>query len=132
MTYTKEEKKQFETYLRRFNTSFRVRRNEYGIYEVLCKDGYIDPYSLTELCCYSHHPNRLGISRLKERMPSYCVIIQESATGLVFKFPNKHFEEIATLMGAKKRRHLSEEHKKKIMNNLKPYRIVCRNITSGS
>lgn len=122
MIYTKEEQKQFVTYLRRFNSSYRVQRNENGVYEVLCHDGYIDPYSLTELCCYSHHPNRLGISRLKERMPPYCVIIQETATGLVFKFPNEHFEEIATLMQAKKRRHLSEEHKKKIIHNLKPYR----------
>jgi hypothetical protein len=124
MIYTKEEKKQFETYLRRFNSFYRVRRNKCGVYEILCQGGHIDPYSLTELCCCSQYPNRLGISRLKEKLPSYCVIVQESATDLVFKFQNEHLEEIAILMQAKKRRHLSEEHKKKIINNLKPYRIM--------
>jgi len=118
--YTKEQEHQFENYVRQFSKTYKVQRGEDDIWEIPCKHGDIEPYSLTELCCYQSFPNRIGINRLKEKLPEYCTVTQDASSEIVFKFPNDKLTEIADIVKAKKRRHLSEEHKAKILHNLKP------------
>lgn len=121
MNYTKEEEREFENYVRQYRDIYKTRKNENGIWGIPCKKGNIEPYSHKELCCYQEFKNRLGINTMKDKLPKYCEITQETATGLVFKFPNQRLKEIAEIVKAKKRRHLSPEHREKILANLKPY-----------
>ena len=121
MQYSKEQDKQFENYVRQFKDKYRVQKGEDGIWEIICKKGDIEPYSMTELCCYKIFKNRVGINKLKEKLPEYCQITQETANEIVFKFPNERLDEVAAITGAIKRRHLSVKHREIVAKNLLSY-----------
>lgn len=117
----KKQEHQFENYVRQFSKTYKVQRGEDDIWEIPCKHGDIEPYSLTELCCCQGFPNRIGINRLKEKLPEYCTVTQDANSEIVFKFPNEKLDEIAEIVKAKKRWHLSDEQKAKALHNLTPY-----------
>lgn len=121
MQYTKEQDKQFEAYLLKFQKVYRVRKGDDGIYEIPCKNGDIEPYSLKELCCFQQFKNGLGVNRLLKKLPEYCTVTQSAGCEIVFTFSNQHLEEIAALVKAKKRRVLTPEQKAKAIENLHRY-----------
>jgi len=109
--YTIEQEKQFLNYMRRYADRYKVSRGEDGVWELPCEHGDIEPYSLTELCCYQVFKSKQGVTWLKKSLPGYCIVTQDAGAELVFKFPNEKFEEIAKLVKAKKRRVLTSEQK---------------------
>jgi len=122
MQYSTEEERVFVNYVRQFSKKYKVQKGDDGIWEIVCKKGDIEPYSLTELCCYQKFPNRVGIYALKNRLPKYCTVTQETGGEIVFKFPKEHLDEIADLVKAKKRRKISEEQRLLCAERLKSYR----------
>lgn len=118
MQYTKEQDKQFENYLRQFKEKYRVKKGEDGIYEIPCKNGDIEPYSLNELCCYQGFKSQNGVNRLKCKLPGYCTITQEAGAELVFKFPNDKLDEIARLVKARYRWIPTTEQKEALLKNI--------------
>jgi len=123
MQYTKEQNRQFENYLWQFKDRYRVQKGEDGIHEILCQYGDIEPYSLTELCCYQVFLSGLGASCLKKKLPEYCTITQQAGAEVVFKFPNDKLDEIAKIVGARKRWIPTAEQKEALMKNIEPYKI---------
>jgi hypothetical protein len=121
--YTIEQEKQFLNYMRRFADRYRVRRGEDGTWELPCRHGNIEPYSLTELCCYQVFKSKQGVTWLKKSLPGYCNVTQDAGAELVFKFPNEKFEEIAALVEAKKRRILTPEQKAVAVQRLSVYKF---------
>ena len=109
--YTIEQEKQFLNYMRRYADRYKVSRGEDGVWELPCEHGDIEPYSLTELCCYQGFKSNKGLKKINSTLPDYCIITQEASAEIVFKFPNEKFEEIAALVKAKKRRVLTPEQK---------------------
>lgn len=110
----------FDNYCKQFADRYKARRGADGIWEILCKNGDIEPYSITELCCYQEISRR-AIIGLKKRLPKYCTVTQEGIFEIVFKFPNEHLDEIAALVGAIKRRKLSDKEKARLAEIRKPF-----------
>jgi hypothetical protein len=121
--YTPEEEKIFNNYVRQFRDRYRVRRGEDGIWEIPCIYGDIEPYSLTELCCYQEFKSAKGINNLKRKLPGYCTFTQEGSSEIVFRFPNERLDEIAKIVKARTPRKLSPEQRNRNLENLKAYRF---------
>lgn len=121
MQYTQAEEKAFNLKLSApaYRSRYRCRRGEDGIWEILCKHGDIEPYSLTELCCSVVRSR--SVARIVAKLPSYCQVTQGGGADVVFKFPISKLDEIAVIAGAYKRRHLSPEQKAKNIARLQPF-----------
>jgi len=89
---------------------YRTRKDECGIWEIECRHGNIQPYSmdLKWLCAYIviRFPGAL-IARL----PAYCIETQRGTGEIIFKFPTDRLSEVAPLIHARRRRVLSEKRR---------------------
>jgi hypothetical protein len=107
---TSQEEKQFNEMLNtpEIRKKYKVQKGEDGTYEIPCRSsGDIEPYSLTELCCYS--------KVIKKNLPVYCKITQQCSREMVFKFPFAKLDEIAELVGARKKKTISEETRARLI-----------------
>lgn len=106
----------FENRVRYWKDRYKVRRGEDKIWEIPCVNGGdIEPYSMTELCCFQSFKSAKGINSLKRRLPEYCTVTQEGGEYIVFKFPNERLDDVAEIVKAPKVRHLSPERKSALL-----------------
>jgi hypothetical protein len=121
--YTREEEHFFNTMLSapEYKDQYRIRRGEDGIWGIVCRDGDIEPYSLTELSCYVERP--VTVARLIAKLPEYCTVTQGGQTDVVFKFPIEKLDEIAEIVCAYKRRHLAPEQRAASIERLQSFRF---------
>ena len=112
MQYTAEQDRAYCNHMKQYRDTYqKIRRGEDGVWELPCKRGDIEPYSLTELCCYQHFGSGQGVTYLKRKLPEYCTMTQEAGLEIVFKFPMEKIHEVAALVGARRRMKLSPEQR---------------------
>jgi hypothetical protein len=103
--------KLFNTILKAVSNKYHVKRGEDKVYVIPCRLGDIAPYSFTELCCYQEFRSSKEKSFFKKKLPVSCTVTQEGDEELIFKFFMEHLDQITALVGAKKRRVLTEDEK---------------------
>jgi hypothetical protein len=121
--YTNPENAAFEAYSRQFGDSYKVQLGKEGIWEILCQNGDIEPYSMSELCCYQAYKSARGVNNLKNHLPNYCTITQDGGWEIVFKFPNARLDEVADVVHTIKCRKLSPEQKARNIARLRTFRF---------
>jgi hypothetical protein len=89
-----------------------VHKGADGVYVIPCKNGGdIAPYNMNELCCFQSFKSARGVNNLKDKLPDYVQITQEGSSEIVFKFPENRLHEIALIVGARKKKKLSEQQR---------------------
>lgn len=105
---TKAQDRLFNNMLKAVSYKYRVVKGEDKIYEIPCKDGDIEPYSFTDLCYYQECGTVRAKNAFKKKLPRYCSITQEGDTEIVVRFPVSELDHFADIVGAKKKRVLTE------------------------
>ena len=93
-----------------------------------CKLGMIFPWSDTELAA---HLVGVRKSHQVERLP-FVTVAQGGGGEIIVLFAPDNFEEMATFMGARRRRRLSEEHRAKLLRAGAAHQFPGRPGQSGS
>jgi hypothetical protein len=79
-------------------------------WELLCKHGFVYPYSKTHLAAYTGKP-RIRIKLAALAAEHGMEVVQYGDTECVVLFTTKQFGKIAALLQVRKRKQLSEEQK---------------------
>jgi hypothetical protein len=115
---------EWNTHLKKYKTKYRVRPDEIGIYNIICRVGQIQTYSIRngELCFTGEYKSGKGVANIKRAIPKYCTITQEGDTDIVVKFPEEKLTSVEEIFKPRKKRVMSEENKEKCRERLKKWR----------
>jgi hypothetical protein len=102
-----------------YRERYKPRCGQDGIWEIPCQHGDIEPYSLTELCCYVSRAFSVG--KFIAGLPAYCTVTQSGQSDAVFKFPISKLDEVADIVHARRRRKVSPEQKAAMVARLQPF-----------
>jgi hypothetical protein len=94
-------------------------------FQVACKYGVVYPYSNKELAFYCE--SQKIRDRLHREHPEIKVVNWSDDGEAIFIFDPKKFDLIANYAWPRKRRRLSEEHKKKLINSSLCFRFKSKN-----
>lgn len=111
--------------MKKYNDRYKVRSDAINIWQILCKYGTIQTYSISkqELCFVGSYKSAKGINLLKQRMPSYCTVTQQGDYDVVVKFPESKLHNLIDVFQIRKKRKLSEEHLQKLLKSSEQYRF---------
>jgi hypothetical protein len=87
---------------------------------LLCQNGHISPWDDKRLAACTSRPGSVA-KRLKA-LP-FAETVQDGDDGANIVFHVDHFAEVAKIMRPRKRKRLSEEHKRKLAEANAPYRF---------
>jgi len=112
-------------YLKKYSKKYQTFIDEDGITKIKCKFGKIDTYSLKKgylsFCgvFYSKNKKSFFLRKCLNLIGVFFEITQESDTEVVIKFLETDLEKFEDLFLIKKRKKLTEEHRKKLREHLK-------------
>ena len=115
----------WNSYLKKYRDKYKVRPDEIDIWQILCKYGTIQTYSILkhELCFAGEYKSAKGVNNIKKSIPKFCTITQEGVCDIVVKFPEKQIHNVAKLFQVRKKRQLSPEHLAKLLKASEQYRF---------
>ena len=95
-----------------------------------CVHGHLCPWSGENLAACT---NKAGPVAKALKALLFVQVVQDGDDGANMVFPVEHFDEVAHIMKPKRRRRLSEEHKAKVLRNLKPFpKKAIRDVAGAS
>jgi hypothetical protein len=124
----------FENYMKKFNDRYFVRKDEDGIFNITGRWGKIAPYDPEKqlLGCWCINLTRWKKkSFLKRLQPYFIDVHQDCDCEFGGYFHEKDTQTIAKIIGAKKRRALSDEQRQALAKRcavINTRRKICRKI----
>ena len=115
-----------QTYRVTYEESYWAERGEHGradepwLQIIPCGFGHIYPHGGNLLAVATN--NRGQIARRISQLP-FVTVVQDGSDGINATFPVKHFEEIAEIVKPRRRRHLSDQHRAKLMASSERHRF---------
>ena len=115
----------WNNYLKKYNDKYKVRPDEINIWQIQCKYGTIQLYSILkkELCFVGDYKSAKGINLLKGKLPAFCSVTQEGDWDIVVKFPESEIHNVIDLFLIRKKRQISPEHLAKLLAASEQYRF---------
>jgi hypothetical protein len=102
-------------YLKKYKDQYKLSLAEDGIWVIMCRNGTVQPSScLNPILVYASNTNRLPTGL--KGLPG----VRSTQLG-VAHFPESLLPKIVSLLGVRKRRHLSPEQRAKVIKNLIPF-----------
>lgn len=112
-----------------FEESYYAERPEFRAAEapwlmiVPCRFGHVFPWGTDRLAAST---NRRGlVAQRLARLP-FVTVVQDADDGITVTFTVQHFDEVARIMRAKRRRQLSESQRQAAAERLKAYQFPAR------
>lgn len=115
--FGKQYRVRHEESLQAENSEFRTEEEPW-LQIILCQRGHIYPYGEELLAVSTDHR---GKTSNKIMSLPYVKVLQEGDDGINATFPAKHFDEIAKIMGARRKRQMSPEQRAASMERLAKY-----------
>ena len=137
-------KSQWNSYLRKYNDKYIVKRDESNIYQIQCyKTSYdvnVQLYSLKDklLAVLFNYKSMRGIKKLERKMPKYCNIVQQGDGDCTIVFPECHLHDLDKLgiIHLKHKKQYSNEQLEKMRQRMYQLRklgkIGCKSISLSS
>jgi len=128
MQFSAEEDRRYTQLLNKpeYRDRYRICRGDDRIYSIQCRNGDIEPYTMTTLCCFQSLKSKQAKTWMKKKLPNYCKITQNGDTEMVFVFPLHMLDEIADIVHVYRRHKLSPEQRarkaEQLQRNLEKYR----------
>ena len=115
----------WNNYLKKYNNNYKVRSDEINIWQIQCKYGTIQLYSILkkELCFVGDYKSGKGVNILKRKLPAFCTVTQEGDCDIVVKFPESEIHNVVDLFYIRKKKKISPEHLAKLLAASEQYRF---------
>lgn len=111
----------YQNYLKKYSSDYRIKRDTDGIYQIICKKGTIKPYNpsknLLTYCCF------FDTSRQKfyflDKKPDELLISQDADTDISLIFDESNLSNLTHYLGIYlKKRNYSAEALERLRENI--------------